>query len=329
MQKRIFALLLLFSLASNLSAQKTETDSLTYYDDLFSELDLFLDSILAPRTLVIANIGITNTVLNYSKPGSSALDSRLKTVFSPTLGYFAKSGFGINLSAQIVRDSSRLKAYQLLATLSYDYLKSDAFITGISATRFFTKEGLPFYTSPLQNELGAYFTYRRWWAKPSLTARYGWGNRTNVQEQQTYITRLRLRLPGTTQTTATESIYDLSIAASLRHDFYKLNILGDRSVFRFTPQLTFAAGTQNYGLNESSNTYALNRGNNNPIVLRSKEQYLDQSLKFQPLSLSAFLKTELSYHKFFLQPQIGFHYFFPATDKHFTSAVLLNMGFVL
>jgi hypothetical protein len=187
---------------------------------------------------------------------------------------------------------------------------------------------LPFYTSPLQNEIGAYFTYRRWWVKPSVIARYGWGSRTAVRERQNYITPLRLRAPGTTQTTTTEAISDFSIAASLRHDFYKLNILGDRSVFRFTPQLTFTAGTQNYGLNESSNTYATPKGSNNPVVLRSEDQYLDQSTSFQPLSLSAFLKTELSYRKFFIQPQVGFHYFFPATDKHFTSALLLNVGFV-
>ncbi|MDB5196596.1 MAG: hypothetical protein JWP88_967, partial [Flaviaesturariibacter sp.] len=247
---------------------------------------------------------------------------------TPSVGYYHKGGLGINITCMIIKDSGSLNPYQLLATGSYDYLTAKNFIAGINFTRFFTKPHLSFYTSPLQNELGAYFTYRKWWIKPSVTARYGWGSRSAVQERQEYITSLRLRPYGFTRVSSTESISDFSVAASLRHDFYKLDIVGKRTVLRVTPQVNFTAGTQNFGLNQSSDTYGTIRSSNNPVLFNSAESYLDSKLYFQPLAAAVFLKTELTVGKAFIQPQVAFNYYFPATDKHFSSIITVNAGFI-
>ncbi|MCW3073665.1 MAG: hypothetical protein JWP69_734 [Flaviaesturariibacter sp.] len=327
MYKRILALLVVLSLGKATTAQKTTTDSLAYYDDLFSELDSFLDSILAPRTLFLVNTGITSNFFNYTS-ANGTIETKRRLTFSPSVGYYHKGGLGLNVAAMVLKEDQGLTAYQGLVTGSYDYLKADRFITGVSFTKFFTKEALAFYTSPLQNEVGAYFTYRKWWAKPSITARYGWGTRTAVEERQERIRLLRLRPNGFTRVSTKETVSDFSVAASLRHDFYWLDVLGERSVLRFTPQITFTSGTQKFGMNETSNTYGRTPGTNNPVLFKSEDNYLDDELYFQPLSLAAFLKTELSFRKFFLQPQIGLNYYFPATNKHFTTAFLVNTGFI-
>lgn len=330
MYNRLFYLMLFmgWGYAAQSQKAKPDADSTDYYNDLFSELDHFMDSILAPRTMVLVNVGVTSTYLNYETKTNFELESKQKLSYSPSLGYFHKDGLGVNLTSLIVNDNKKLNAYQFITTASYDYLKDEHLSAGLNFSHFFTKKILPFYTSPLQNELGGYFTYRKWWVKPSLVARYGWGNRTSEKQRETYITSLRLRPYGFTRINSKESISDFAISLSARHDFYWLNAFGNRSLFRVSPQLSFTSGTQKFGLNESSNTYGTLRRRNTTVLYRARNNYLDSRLFFQPISAAAFIKTELSFGKFFIQPQVAFNYFFPATDKHFSSLFTLNMGVI-
>jgi hypothetical protein len=327
MVKRLFILCFIFSIATGVHAQGT-VDSTAYYDDLFNELDNFLDSITAPRTMVVFNVGVTNTFLNYETESSFDVSTKRKINYSPSIGYFHKNGLGANLTSLIVHDGKHWNPYQLLLTGSYDYLKNFAFVTGINFTRFITKDSLPFYTSPLLNEVSTYFTWRRSWFKPSVIASYGWGTRSEYQQREEYITSLRLRPKGFTRIDTKESVSDFSVATSVRHDFYKLNPLGPRTFARITPQITFTSGTQKFGFNQTSNTYGTTRTSNRSELYSSENNYLDDQLYFQPISVAAFIKTELSYGKCYLQPQLVFSYYFPATDKHFASAFTLNGGVI-
>lgn len=313
-----------------LHAQKNKTtDSLAYYDDLFNELDNFIDSITAPRTMILVNVGVSNNYLNYQSGSDIDLEAKRKLNLLPSLGYYNKNGLGINGSATIINDGSQMNAYQFLVTGSYDYLTSEAFITGISGTRYFTKDSLPFYTSPLKNELNAYFTYKRWWVKPTVSASYGWGSRSDYQKREEYITSLRLRPTGYTQINTHESINDFSLTASARHDFYWLDFLGKGYVFRLTPQLMFVSGTQKFGFNQTSSTsYTLTKGNGKRVLINSDNVYLDDNVTFQPLSLTAYLKSELSIGKFFVQPQLALDYYIPAKENNLNAGFLLNAGLI-
>ncbi len=312
----------------SLNAQKIKTaeDSLSYYDDLFSELDDFLDSITAPRSMGLLNIGVTNHYLNFTSKNGANIQAKQQLTFTPSLAYFDKNGLGITVGAAITNDADRLQPYQFLITGSFDYLQNTSFVTGLSFTRFITKDSLSFYTSPLKNEAAVYFTYKNWWIKPSVTATYGWGTRTDFKEREDHITFLRLRTNTYTRTNTEESVSDFSLATSFRHDFYWLNLLGNRNVIRITPQLVFTSGTQKFGFNETSNTYAKNPGKGNNIIYNSRNVSLDDKVYFQPLSMTAFLKSELSFGRFFIQPQFGVDYYFPATEKNISTALTLNTG---
>jgi hypothetical protein len=327
--QRATAVFIIFSLLCNgVRAQDKTEDSTAYYDALFEELDNFLDSVTAPRTMMLFNLGVTNVFLNYETQSSFDVTTTRRLSYSPSFGYFHKKGFGINLTSMIVNDGKNLNPYQFLLTGSYDYLRSSSFISGINITRFFTKDSLPFYTSPLLNEISAYFTYRKWWFKPSVIAAYGWGSRKEYDEREAYITSLRLRPNGYTRINTEETISDFSLSFSVRHDFYKLAPLGAKSFFRFTPQISFTSGTQKFGFNQSSNTYGTRRVSNQSELYSSESNYLDDQLYFQPISAGVALKTELSYGKFFIQPQVAASYYFPATDKHFSSAFIVNLGLI-
>ncbi|MCU7552427.1 hypothetical protein OCK74_25130 [Chitinophagaceae bacterium LB-8] len=316
----------------NLKAQKDTTqknnlNSDIDYDELFNELDGFLDSLTKPRNFTIVSIGIGNRVFNYKSASSAYLTPDKNLALSPSLGYFSKSGLGINAAAAIVKENKGLNAYQWSATASYDYLKNPGFLTGLSYTRFFTKDSLNFYTSPLQNEVYTYFSYRYTWLKPSISASYGWGSRTEVEKREDQIKLLK-RLRNVDQISRVESIRDFNLNFSLRHDFYWLDVLVSDDFVRFTPQLSVTAGTQNYGFNQSITT------NNNKKLMNGNRFFgpqnysLDQTTKFQPLSLTAFLKSEFSKDKFFFQPQLMFDYYLPKAAQKFTTSFMISSGFL-
>lgn len=333
MPRHTLLIILLFLILSQRSfAQKTIRDlppvdtTFTDYDELFSELDHFIDSISAPRSFTLINLSINNGYFNYNSKASVLLDATRQMLYTPSVSYFSKNGLGIGVTASIVNDGNKLNAYQFNLTASYDYLKSQKFITGFSYSRYFEKDSLPFYTSPLNNDLYAYFTYRKLWFKPGVSLSYGWGTRSNYAVREEYITSLRLRPSGYTKINTSESISDFSVTASVRHDFYWLNVLHKKDYIRFTPQISFASGTQQFGFNQTSNTYGLRRNSGMNILYNSDNIYLDNQLYFQPLYLAAYLKGEYSFGKVFLQPQFLVTYYFPAKENKLSTGVAVNAG---
>ena len=198
MLKKLF---FLFSLSLGINALHAQKDSASInanpdayinYDELFAELDNFLDSLLAPRDFTLINVSGSNRSFTYNKGNKIERVSHVH--LTPSLGFYSKTGLGINGTASMVREEKRLQAYQYSLTGSYDYLKSFDFAMGFAATHFFTNKEVKFYTSPLQNEMYSYFTYRKWWVKPTISAKYGWGSRADYQQRESIISTM-LPLP--------------------------------------------------------------------------------------------------------------------------------------
>ena len=316
-------------LSSRGFAQKKSAaeDSTAYYNDLFNELDDFLDSLTAPRTFIVANISLTNNYFNFTNKSNTTVETNRRISLAPSLGYYHKTGLGLNASAIITHDGDKWNAFQYAVSGSYDYLRNLAFLTGISLTHFFTKDSLPFYTSPLENEASVYFTYKKTWIKPSITASYGWGSRTAFEERQEKIYILRKKKnAGYTIVETEEKVNDFTLTASMRHDFLWLDKIGPRTVLRFTPQLSFTSGTQRFGFNQTSSSYVLPRKLGSNLLYNTENVQLDSKEKFQPLSITAFLKSEASWGRLYVQPQIGFDYYLPAKENNFTTAFTLNVG---
>lgn len=301
--------------------------TITDYDLLFDELDDFLDSLLTPRSFTIISVGGSRRYFNTeSQPGTEIRPDKL-WVFSPSIGYYDKTGLGLSASATVLREASGFNAFQGALTASYDYSEDRRLLTGFSFTRFITRDSLEFYTSPLQNELNAYFTYRNWWLRPTVSASYGWGSRTAYTEQEERIRLLRGPRRTNTVVTSRESISDFNIVASLRHDFYWLDLLSSKDHIRVTPQLTLTAGTKRYGFNQTSDSYLLKfKGSN--VLYNSENVELDEQSRFQPLSVAALLKTEYSFGKVFVQPQVMLDYYLPADSKNLSTIFMINAGVI-
>ena len=300
--------------------------SFTDYDDLFSELEAFIDSLSAPRSFALFNLAIGQSFFTY-QPDAKTTETRKQFIYAPSLGYFDKTGFGISAGASVVNDGTSMNPYQFSLSGSYDYQKNKAFITGIAFTHYITKKGLPFYTSPLQNEAFAYFTHRKLWFKPSIGFGYGWGSREDVKEREEKIKGIKLARRGVTRITTTESVSDFTLQTSIRHDFYFREKLSSDYI-RITPQISFVSGTQQFGFNQTANTYVTVRRTGQNVLYATENIELDDQLHFQPVSLTGFVKTEYAKGKFYLQPQLMLDYYFPASSNNFTTAVMVNAGFL-
>ena len=334
MLQRLLVLLLVLGFFEKADAQKDTTslnpllDTSVNYDELFDELDSFLDSLLAPRTYTVISLAAGTNFFDYESKADYTLQTKRQVLLAPSIGYFHKSGFGLNVVGSILNDTEKMNPYQLLTSVSYDYLKSFDFITGIAATHYFTKDSLNFYTSPLKNELYAYFTYRKLWFKPSLAISYGWGSREAYEEQEEYITSLRLRQRGYTRIDTRESITDFNVTTAVRHDFYWLDVFSKKDFIRLSPQISFTSGTQSFGFNQTSNTYGSTRVTGKTELYRSENVQLDDVLEFQPLLLTASIRSELSIGKFFIQPLFLVNYYFPASEKNISTGFTLNTGII-
>jgi hypothetical protein len=287
-----------------------------------------MDSILMPHSYFLGSLSLGKGYFNFTSKSSELLQTSKKFTYSPTLGYFHKSGWGLSAIGNIVNDENKMNFYQFSLSPSYDYLEDKDLATGFSYTRYFTKNSLPFYTSPLQNEVYGYFTYRKWWFRPTVSISYGWGSRSEYQKREELIQSLRLRPRGFTYINSKESISDFSLITSVRHDFYWLDVFAYNDHIRFTPQLVLASGTQKFGFNQSSNTYAQTIRTGSNVLYSSENVYLDNKLNFQPLSLTLYFRGEYSIRKFFIQPQVALDYYFPSTSKNFSILASVNAGFM-
>lgn len=327
----------LVCIACAMHAQDTKTDTIPAtadsslamdtslnYDDIMDELGVFLDSILAPRSYFLISLSGGQGYFNFTDKNNTTVNSIKKFTWTPTLGYFGKGGFGFTATGYMVHDSLRLNLYQLSLSPSFDYLKNRKLALGFSFIRYLTKDSLHFYVSPLKNEINGYFLWRKSWLQPGIAANYGWGSRTDYEKQLKFLKRLRIRT--LLVTTTEESVADFSLTASLRHDFYWLNVFSGKDYIKFNPLLSFSAGTQKFGFNQTSGTYGILTNN---LLFSPGNVNLDDKLKFQALSLSFYLRGEYSIGKFFVQPQIIFDYYFPGSTQNFTSLFSINMGFML
>lgn len=316
------------SIAKMLSENKELIDTTINYDELFQDFDAFMDSILSPHSYLLLSVSASKGYYNFEVKNSYDVTTSKKLTYSPTLGYYHKSGLGLTATGYIVNDGTKANFYQGGISPSYDYLENKNLATGFSYTRFITRDSLPFYTSPIQNELYAYFTYRKWWIRPTIALSYGWGSRTDYEQRETLIQDLRLRRRGFIYINTKETISDFTLATSVRHDFYWLDVLAYKDHIRFTPQLTLTSGTQKFGMNQTATTYGINVRSTSSVLYNTDNLYLDDELKFQPLSLTLFLRGEYSLGKFFVQPQMAFDYYFPAASQKFNTIFSVNAGLI-
>lgn len=280
-------------------------DTTAILDSLLKDFDSYLDSLAGNKSFFTVNTGIGTGYFSFNEKNSVTVNTQKKLIFFPAVGYFHKSGLGISASAFALLHNG-MNFYQYSFSPSYDRIKKN-YSTGIAYTRYFTKDSLNFYTTPIQNELFAYFSYKKWWVRPTVSLSYGWGSKEEFQKREA--TRLARLLEARRRyyviVKNTTHVSDFSATISLRKDIDWYGVLFKRDNVTLTPIAMLNAGTQTYGFNTS---YSYNFS---PVRANSLPSNNDISDNTQFALQSACFALRGSYLKgrFLLQSQVLFDYY--------------------
>src|SRR5262245_28934867 len=77
------------------------TDTIDY-DKLFQDFDAFMDSILTPNSYFLASLSMSKGYYNFETKNSSVIESSKRLTYSPTFGYYNKTGIGFTATGYIV-----------------------------------------------------------------------------------------------------------------------------------------------------------------------------------------------------------------------------------
>ena len=103
-QKFILLLLVLISLSGisqRIQSDKELLDSLIKNDDFIKQLDN------ESRSYFKVNFGIGNQLFSLHNRTLDAAQIEKKLIFTPSIGYYHKSGFNLSLSGYLVNDSGK------------------------------------------------------------------------------------------------------------------------------------------------------------------------------------------------------------------------------
>ena len=65
------------------------------YDELFNEFGMFLDSIMSPHSYALLSLSGGQGYFNFTHKNNTRTRELKKFIWSPTFGYYGKSGLGI------------------------------------------------------------------------------------------------------------------------------------------------------------------------------------------------------------------------------------------
>ena len=311
---------------NKLDAMFSGGDTTFVMDSLMRDFDAYLDSLIKPKSFFNISAGLGTGFFSFKD--NIALDYQIKNkaIFSPEVSYFHKSGLGITLTSYMLKANTKLSAYQYAVSPTYHYNKRNQFSTGLSYTRFYTKDNLSFYTTPIKNEVYAFFNIKKWWLEPGIAMSYGWGSKTEYENKEVNIYLKRSANPKLSRKKVItiqrdESVRDYSTLFSLRHSFIFSDVLLKKDMLTLRPVMLLSAGTQNFGFNTSFSSPTLN--NNNLLPPNSNISDV-RGLSFQ--SSTFVFQIDYSLGNFYILPQVMMDYYLHLADKRFNSVVSLTMG---
>ena len=319
MKKILGLFVLTMALQTSFAQQPGKVDSLfasgdttAIMDSLLKDFDSYLDSLTGSKSFFSINVGVGTGFFSFNEKNSVTVNTQQKLIVSPSIGYFHKSGFGLSVTGFAINENDNINIYQFAVSPSYDLIKR-GFSTGISYTKYVTKDSLNFYNTPIQNELFAYFSYKRWWIRPSVNFSYGWGSEEEFEKRKLSRLAYLLSLSNNYYVIVRnkQHVRDFSATFSLRKDFDWYGVFGKKDNITITPVALLNAGTQNFGFNTS---YSYSR---QPLLRTNalpSNREISGNTQFALQSTSFVLRGSYLTGKFLMQAQVLFDYFLQDLD---------------
>ena len=318
MKKFLVSAFCLFLVCANTIAQDTAVKDAPAFDSaaVLKDLMELLDSANISTSYGLVSVGISNRLfslhnnsLNAKQASTSAL------VYSPSIGYFHKSGFSLSAGTSLVNQQGNgFGAVQYSITPAYDLVNNKNWAFGISYSRYFINDKYSSYSSPIQNDFYTYASYIKPWIEPGIAVGYSTGNYTEINKFTVLATG------NTFIDTGTYHLKALSLTASAAHDFKWQHIFGKEDELGFTPSLLM-----NFS---ADSTQSVSHTLGQRIKRRKRIRGLGDKNSFQAQSVAASLDFNYSIGNFTILPQLYLDYYLSKTDeKKFTQTFTLSVGY--
>jgi hypothetical protein len=274
------------------------------------------------RSYFDVNVAIGNGIFSLKNNALNAGQSETNQIFyTPSVGYYNKSGFGITASGFLTSDEGKLKMYQYAISPAYVYY-GKSIEAGISYTRFFEGASTNFNINPFQNDLYATGSYKKTWIEPGLAIGYSFGKEKEYYDTAFWLLNRVVHIRDTITTRL--SGFSLSAYATHEWDFYKLTSRKD--ALQVQPTFYLNAGSQRWNISHSS---SLN--NRRPLVqtyLKTKYGDGSSSVSFNVQSIAFLGEVTYYYGKFYCQPQVYLDYYLQSTtENRLTTLFSVTAGF--
>ena len=318
-------LLLLTALSFFLCVKNYGQDTAAVNKDLtdatvLNDLMGLLDSTDAAYSYFNVNAGLGNRLFSTHNNSLNSRQSSTNTIiFSPSVGYFHKSGLSLSAGANLLNDKKKgFGVSQYSITPAFDLLNNDNIEFGISYSHYFEQDKFSVYSSPIQNDLYTYFKYKKTWIEPGIAIGFSSGKFTDVSTYKTPVTGIVLVDTGTFK------LRSFSMIASVSHNFEWNKVFGQNDGIVFSPSLE--ANFSSDSTETISHTIKKNLLRN--LKLKRRIPKFQGKTSFEAQSLGLNLELAYTTGNFSIQPQIYLDYYLPATDqKRFTSVFSINFGY--
>ena len=320
----LFAIVLFSKSYAQVSpSDKQIMDSLIQNDEFLKMLDKLDDA----KSYFRINVGVGNRLFSGNNKAVQNLDGQNQLVFTPSLGYFHKSGFSLFFAAYLLNEDNKFNFYQYAISPSYAYSKGKVADALISYIHYLKKSRYNISTSPFDNEIYANLLFKKPFVKPGFSASYSSGKYNEIVKVDTTLIILNRPAHIKYVDTASTEISSFSFSASFEHDFTFYKLLSSNDGLRITPQLSLISGINNYTVSHKSSTQLYNLYTKRKLKRLRRFQSSSEKGKYEIQSLGLDLDLNYSFGKFYIEPELYVDYYFPKTDSEsFTQIYNFNIG---
>ncbi len=316
MLKCLLGIFIFFFIFCKVDAQDTDAKKNAGLDTaaILKELSDLLHSNATPISYATIDVGIGNRLFSVRNRSLNAKQTTTGTmVYTPTLSYFHKSGFGINASANFLNDIEKgFGVSQVALSPGYNYYGNKDFSAGIAYTHYFVQDFYSTYAIPIQNDFYGYFSYKKYWLETGLALDYATGIYKQLKRKDTIINNIQRNFYDS----ANFNINSFSMIFSVGHNFEWTNLLNDYDGLNFTPTLMVNFGSTKTNISHNTNaTRLFNFLNKKGRLPKMKTS------AFAAESIGLNLNLDYSIGKFSFQPQLYLDYYLPQSDANKVSTL--------
>ncbi|CAN5777162.1 hypothetical protein BH11BAC3_BH11BAC3_37070 [soil metagenome] len=302
-------------------AQQTKDTTVQQIDSLqiMKELMDLLGTEDKPSSYAFVNLGIGNRLFSMRNNSLNARQNSVNTIiYTPTVGYFHKSGISITAGANFLNDGINFGAKQYSITPAFDFSGNKRWDVGISYTHYFVQDKFSPFSSPFQDDIYGSVKYKKTWIQPGISIGYSAGSYNEALEKDTIINgRIKRRYDSITY-----KLNAFSVVLSAGHQFIWYNAFGKNDALTFTPTLMANAGSAATSVTHNSNVALIN------FFIRKGRIPKLQTDKFEMQSLAINLDLTYTIGKFTFEPQLYLDYYLPETNaSKFSQVFAFNVGY--